>query len=385
MSVAAAALVAQALTVRYNYGGHWTGLFHHSERSPLPPELGSEAVHLVPAAHGYDGQMYHLIAHDPWLTRGFARYLDDSRLRYRRILLPALAHAIGGDAPALHAAYVGWILVFTALGAAWLATWAMRQGRSPAWGVLFLLVPATFVSLDRLTGDVALAALCVAFVLCASGRSSAPLMVVIVLATLVRETGLLLWAAAVAAALVRRDWRRAGVLLPALLPVLVWYGFVSSRTPSAPYPNSFVPLQGMTSAFLAPPGRGEPPPETVAVSAIRQHWRAVAPALASTLTRAALLGALGAIGMGLALLRKPGDPACLVASAFAVLGIFLQRPDNWLQVYDFGRVYSPLFIVLAMRALAGGSPWGLLPLALMAPSMALQTSGQVRGILQGLW
>jgi hypothetical protein len=384
VSVAAAGLLAQALTVRYNYAGNWTGLFHHDERRPLPPELRGEAVFLVPEAHAYDGQMYHLIAHDPWLQRGFARFLDDARLRYRRILVPALAYAVAGDTPALHAAYVGWIFVFTALGSTGVAVWAMRHGRSPAWGVLFLFVPATFVSLDRLTGDVALASLCVAFVLAASGARGAPFLALVVLAPLVRETGLLLWAAAVGAAVVRREWRRAGLWLPALVPALAWFGFVSARTPSVPYPNSFVPLQGIARAFLAPPGRGEPPADAAAVSPLRARWRDVAPLVASTSTRAALLGALVAIAMGLASLRTPGDPASLAAAAFATLAVFLQRPDNWLQVYDFGRVYSPLLVVLAMRAVGGGSRWGLLPLALMAPSLALQTSGQVTGILRGL-
>lgn len=295
-----------------------------------------------------------------------------------------MARALGGDTPAaLHGAYVGLVLLWAALGTAGFAAWAMQRGRSPAWGVLFLLVPATFVSLDRMTADVALAALCVAFVLCSHQRRIAPLLAVIVLATLVRETGLLLWAAAVGAALVRRDWRHAGLLLPALLPALAWYAFVAARTPLARYPNSFVPLQGTVHAFLEPPDRGEPPPSTEAISPLRARWRRVAPVVTATLTRAALLGALCAIGMGLALLRDPTDPTHLVASAFALLGVFLQRPDNWLQVYDFGRVYSPLLIVLAMRSVAG-SRWGLLPIALMAPSMLMQTSGEVSGIVKGL-
>ena len=384
-SVATAALLAQAVTVRYNYGGNWTGLFHHGELFPFPQALSGEGVYFFPDSYGYDGQIYHLIAHDPWLQRGFSRQVDDPRLRYRRILLPAVAHAIGGDSPAaLHAAYLGLVLLSAALGAAGLAMWAMRHGRSAAWGALFLFVPATFVSLDRLTVDVALAALCLAFVLGAGDRRGARLVAVIVLATLVRETGLLLWAAAVGAALVRRDWRHAGLLLPALLPVLAWYAFVSARTPAAPYPNSFVPLQGMAQAFLEPAGRGEPPPEAQVVSPLRARWRAIAPAVAATSTRAALLGALCAIAMGLASLRKPRDPTHLVAAAFAVLAMFLQRPENWLHVYDFGRVYSPLILVLLMHALAARSAWGFLPLALMAPSMVLQTSREITGIVRGL-
>jgi len=382
--VAAAALSAQALTVQCNYGGNWTALFHHGALFPLPQELSSEGIYLFPHTFGYDGQIYHVIAHDPLLERGFARQVDDPRLRYRRILLPALAHTLAGGTPAaLHAAYTGLVVLAAGLGAAGLAAWAMRHGRGAAWGVLFLFVPATFVSLDRLTSDVALAALTVAFVLWSSPRRTTPLLAVIVLATLVRETGLLLWAAALGAALVQRDWRQGGLLLPALLPALAWYTFVAARTPAASYPNSFVPFQGTVGAFLEPPDRGEPPPDTQGISPLRARWRSVAPIVTATLARAGLLGALCAIAMGLALLRDPGGPTHLVAVAFSLLAVFLQRPDNWLQVYDYGRVYSPLLVVLAMRSVAG-SRWGLLPLALMVPSMLMQTSGEASGILKCL-
>lgn len=386
VAAAAAALAAQALTVRYNYAGNWTGLFHHGQLFPFPPELRAEDVHFFPDTYGYDGQLYHVMAHDPFLQRGFARYVDDPRLRYRRILLPALAHALGGGSPAaLHVAYVGLVLLSTALGAGGLGLWAVAHARSPVWGALFLFVPATFVSLDRMTVDATLAALCVAFVACASSRATPPLFIVVVLATLVRETGLLFWTAAVGVALLRRDWRRAALLAPAVLPAVAWYAFVSARTPATPYPNSLVPLQGMVSALLHPPVGHAAPPSPADVSALRAHWIRVSPTVTAGLSRVALLGAALAIGMGLALFRQPLEPAHLLAAAFALLGVFMQRPDNWLQVYDFGRVYSPLLLVLAMLALQRRGRWGFVPLALMGPSMVMQTSRQMTGILRGLF
>ena len=44
-------------------------------------------------------------------------------------------------------------------GAYWLAGCAVRIGRNAAWGLAFLLVPATAVSLDRMTVDLPLVAL----------------------------------------------------------------------------------------------------------------------------------------------------------------------------------------------------------------------------------
>ena len=85
----------QLATVHFNYGGNWTALFNTAPDWPRPPFLASENVYTFPAGSlGYDGQMYHFIAHDPWITRGAAAAMDDPALRYRRILVPALAWVI---------------------------------------------------------------------------------------------------------------------------------------------------------------------------------------------------------------------------------------------------------------------------------------------------
>src|SRR4029077_6363110 len=96
--------------------------------------------------------MYHLIAHDPWMTRGAVTAMDDPALRYRRILVPALAwsFALGRDSW-IHATYLAVILGFAFLGVYWLSRAMLIQGRHPAWGLIFLLMPGTLVSMDRMT------------------------------------------------------------------------------------------------------------------------------------------------------------------------------------------------------------------------------------------
>ncbi|HEV8146815.1 MAG TPA: hypothetical protein VGP79_10555 [Bryobacteraceae bacterium] len=89
--VAALVLTWQALTVRYSYGGNWSGLFCTGSRMPFPSELAHENIYVFPNSSGYDGQAYHYVAHDPWFQRGLANYIDAPRLRTRRILVPALA------------------------------------------------------------------------------------------------------------------------------------------------------------------------------------------------------------------------------------------------------------------------------------------------------
>src|SRR6266545_2530619 len=76
LTVAGAAL-ALALawlwaTVELNYGGDWTALYYTGDRIVLPPALAAEEnVYRFAGSAGYDGQFYHLIAHDPLLRHGF--------------------------------------------------------------------------------------------------------------------------------------------------------------------------------------------------------------------------------------------------------------------------------------------------------------------------
>jgi len=102
------------------------GAFLH--RRPRQPalSLAPEHPYEFAGAAGWDGQWYHAIAHDPLLRRGTAPFIDSARLRYRRILVPALAFllAAGNDA-FIDPAYRLTLLLFLALGAAWLARLAM--------------------------------------------------------------------------------------------------------------------------------------------------------------------------------------------------------------------------------------------------------------------
>ena len=108
---------AQALTVHYNYQGNWTALFQTGPRRPTPPALESENIYKFEKTRGYDGQFYHYVAHDPLLTKGFSKHVDDPRLRWRRILVPGLAFlAAGGQQQLVDTAYVGVILCFVFLG-----------------------------------------------------------------------------------------------------------------------------------------------------------------------------------------------------------------------------------------------------------------------------
>ena len=349
----------QALVVHYNYAGNWTGLYCIGGRFPQPPGL-AERLWLFRGSDGYDGQWYHLIAHDPWQKRGLDRFIDNPRIRYRRVLLPGLAHLLAaGQDRYVDAVYLSLVLLSIFLGAFWLSTYGRVHGATPWLGAAFLLVPAVLVTIDRLTVDAVLACLCVGFVLFLETNPGWPLYLVVLAAPLARETGLVLLAGYVGALVLERRFRRAAVFSTAALPAAAWYWLVSTRT--APDPTAWLqvwPLAGFAQRVLHP----YPYQFSMAVN------------LAGTLLDyAALAGIALAIVWALIPIRgKTAEPGTIAILGLAVMAVFLERGDVWTEAYAFGRVLSPLLLLLALAAVPRRLWTMALPLLLVVPRVALQ-------------
>ena len=129
VAAAGVALAWQALTVRANFAGDWSAFYYTGAFSRVPPPLAAERVYTIPGSAGYDGQYYHFIAHDPWLRRGFAAYVDNPRMRWRRILVPGLAALLSGfDDDYTDSLYEVVLLASVFLGAYWLSRWGAESG-----------------------------------------------------------------------------------------------------------------------------------------------------------------------------------------------------------------------------------------------------------------
>ena len=313
----------QALKVHREFGGNWTGLFETGREFPPPPALAGEHILIVSDTTGYDGQFCHYIAHDPFFRRGLASAIDFPRQRYGRILVPLAAWLLAaGRQNWIDPAYHAVVLAFVFLGA-W---WSARRGAV----LLFLFLPATLLSIENSTIDVALLALCAGFVLLhdAPAWKLAP---ILALAPLVRETGALLIAAVVVAALLRKQWRRAALFALTALPWLAWIWFVWAHTAAKPYPLAAIPLSEAWSAFLD----------------VRSPLSGAGGVMLTILERTAVVGSVLAACLGLYQLRRPG-PVTLACALFGLLGIVLQRPDVWVNYHAHARVLSPLYLLLNM-------------------------------------
>ncbi len=366
------------LNVAGNYEGHWTGLFYTGSKTPLPDALSAGHTHRVNDETGYDAQYYHLIAHDPLIRQDFAPYIDNPRLRWRRIGVPALAALLtaGSDRYA-DFAYIAIELAFVFLGVFWLSRYAQQLGHHPAWGFPFLLIPAVLVSLDRMTVDLPLAALCVGFVWHATRNDEAlsrpdwALYAILAAAPLVRETGMILVLAWCAHAALQRNWRAAGLGIGCAAPALGWWAYVHTQTaPDGTAWLSRYPFSGIIERTVQ--GINHP---------VSTSWLQTA----ATLEEVAIAGVWLALLAGFYLLvaRRWGllELACIAFTLFAGL---LGKFDIWESAYATGRTMSPLLILLGVLALRDRRWVFVLPLLLVLPRIALQYQAQFKGALRGI-
>jgi hypothetical protein len=365
--------LCQFATVRYNYGGNWTGLFCIGPQMPVPEVLRSEQLFLFTGSVGYDGQIFHLIAHDPWMKRGSAEAIMEAPFRYQRIFVPALAWflALGRDQN-IHAAYFAVILAFAFSGVYWLARLAQLRGLHPAWGLVFVAVPATITSIDRMTADIALAAFCVAFVLYVESRSFWAVCLILTCATLTRETAVLIVAAYCLVLLARREFLKSAVAACSLLPAAAWFLYVTHgavKSQAVAYIN-WIPLYGFVERVIHP--QVYPLPPLKADIAIFFDFVALA-GMALVLIDVARM----------ALRRRwNADAAAVYAFAFAVL--FLRSRDVWEDAYNFGRVLSPLIVLTFIEQMQTRPVAAFVPMLLIDSRIGMNLAGQLKGIIRGL-
>jgi len=384
-ATAAIALIWLVADVELIDAGHLNGLFYTGANAALPPGALSDHTYRVRDERGYDGQFYHLIAHDPLNQRGVLAYVDSPRYRWRRIGLPGLAYllAFGRDAWVDYL-YVALQLVFVFLGAYWLAGYAQLNHRETGWGAAFLLIPAVAVSLDRMTIDLPLAALSVALLLYGSrGNPRWTAYATLAAAPLFRETGVLLilawcvfWVVRAARGVPRsaagedRNLRSAFFGAACALPALGWWSYVAFHTiPDQTRLLASFPFNGLftwTLHALAEPAAVYGPRANAAFEfvALAGMWLAFA--------LAAYIAAKRHFQ------RSNWNLPEYTAVAFAVFASLIGYQDIWASAYGIGRTLSPLLIALAAIALRDRRPLFALPLLLIVPRIALQFAAELK-------
>jgi len=363
VGVAAVAIIwlCQFLTVRYNYGGDWTALFRIGPIALLPPFAAAEPHYVFPASDSFDGQWYHLMAHDPFMSRGTASAIDDPVFR-RRILVSLLAWALalGRDAW-IDRAYFAVILGFVFAGAFWMARVASHRGVHPAWGLAFAILPGTIFSADTMTVDAALAALVAGFAWYAFTGSRPKVFIVLMAAALAREVALPLIGGYSLFLIWQRRFRDAMWVAASALPALLWFASLMPHTAGRPVEDfmSWIPMSGWVQRFLHPK-------VILDYAALAGILWTFAAALRMTWTRRTVDEVAGVYSLGL-------------------FSAFVNGEQIWNSLsYGAGRVLTPFLLITAIAELSAG-PWlALGPILLVDARIGLNLAPQIAGIARGL-
>jgi hypothetical protein len=396
-----AVFVWQSANVRFNYGGEWNALFLAGDRFETPAALAAETIPQLPDSDGYDGQFYHYIAHDPLLTKGLAMSVDDPGLRWRRILVPGLAALLAvGQSNYVDGAYLLVIYLCLGCGVFWLSLLAMHYGRHPVWGLCFVAIPAAAISVERLTVDVALAAITVGYCFYALRWRSAPTWLLLALAPLARETGVALLAVHAAYAFAAQRWRELTAAILCGVPFLAWALYVASMT--APSDSAWLglPFWGLIAR---------------SIDVLPLPLSGSQALVAMTLDYAGVVGVWVALIQSVMLLwphLKSGPPFAATpphpsqgreplvsglspsmgpvewgVAFFALAAVLLGSPKVWAGSYAFGRVLSPWLIFLLLIAIRDRRYWFAAPTVLMGLHAAAQAAvhlvGMARHVLNG--
>ena len=265
---------------------------------------------------------------------------------------------------------------FLFLGSYWLSAYAVLGGRHPAWGLGYLLVPATMIAVERLTIDMALVTLCVGYALYAEARSPWKILPILMAAPLVRETGLLLCASHALFSAWKRRWGRAVLALAASVPFFLWAAYVDARVlPDGTRWTNLIPLFGLYHRTLRPVVR----------------WMGGTPhVIAAALDYLAVLGVWVAIVLVLYLLwkrrhwQRQATPVVVALTTFTLAIAFVANPKVWAEAYAFGRLVSPILVWLAMLGLSERRWWLGLPLLLFVPRVSAQLATHLPGIVKGM-
>jgi hypothetical protein len=237
---------------------------------------------------------------------------------------------------------------------------------------VFVLLPASIASLDREAVDVGLLAFCCAFAVYTRDAGSPKILyTVLLLAGLVRETGLLLTGAYCLWLLFERDFRKSALFATAAVPALVWYWFVSGRTPpNSEYGSIAIPFSGVLHRLT---------------HRMTYFGNPLKVTLIQSMDFLAAAGVLAALTWAFRVAwRRRLDPVRVAIVLFVLLGLLAWEPGNWLEALDYARILSPLLLFEALLYLDGSGFVALAPLCMVLPRFGIQMGAQVAGVLKGL-
>ena len=205
------------------------------------------------------------------------------------------------------------------------------------WGAAFLLVPGTLPAIERMGIDGPLAAITMGFCYYVRQKSRWRLFLLLVCAALVRESGLLLIAAAAMAQIANRDWKKVLAIGSTAIPAFSWILYVNRMTLPGNFSTIFeYPFSVVVRLLIHP----ETYKYELWIRALLQAWDA-----------AAIVALFGVATMFA--LKFRWDTLSFAGLLFGLSVFYLASCSTQTifgDVFNFGRVFAPMFVLTLARA-----------------------------------
>jgi hypothetical protein len=344
--------------------GKLTGLFYIGEGMHWPAEPGA---YVYRGSTGYDGQLYRIIANDPFL-HGRGRQLYGPRYWYRRIFIPGAAALLGAGRPAaIDVVYVALTDLILAFGGVCFVRLAAGSCPPAIAAAVYCLIPAVIASGDRMVLDgTALAMAVMAWWWYRESRFL-PMLAALAAAVATRETFVFAVAGISLAYLLRRDVRRAAISAATIAPAAAWWLWVTLHTePTLQDAQLSIPLLPQIARLFWRRVRPVGPLENLLLQSL------------DVVGMVCLLAAFAWFAATLVRERKLSEETALILP-MACAAAFFSHPNLLREPYDFLRHASLLLAWVALRMFRVRPLYGLSYMALAGlPLLAYRAAALVR-------
>lgn len=332
-------LILFLLTVhRYSkrFDKDFTGFACMGDLHPAPGFIPEDAF-VLKNSHGYDGQFFYMICHDPWIITPAGQFMDVPAYRYQRILYPLLAKIIALGHSGFYAYTLVAVNILAILGGSFFIFLFIKERGKNTWLTLFypLFGGLLLCTLRDLAEPLALFFLTAAFYY---SEKPKPLLLCLSLSLMLlsRELFLIfipfflldsLW--------LRRCGKKSLLILLSVIPWLLWEYYIYRQLGVSPFSagtgNFALPLQGFlktTLPLFQSPGNL---PEKI--------YRFIT-----------LFSILACVPVSAYTLWKKRD---LLSFCFAAVTLFpfILSEFVWIEYWSYGRILLPLHLTALLTAI----------------------------------
>lgn len=207
------------------------GFFRVGDTLPFSPYLNLETAKIYQGELGFDGQQFLSIAFDPLLQNpDTVKTLDSAPLRYRRIFYPLVSYILAaGNRQLIPYIMVGINAIAIAI-IVWIVSCYHEVNKYPQFpALLVLLLPGVWIVLSLSTADLLNSALVLAALYSYRIKQLPWMAVWIAIASLTRETSLVMWFSLLVVSIWEQQYRAIKPLILAVIPPIVWNSYVLIR------------------------------------------------------------------------------------------------------------------------------------------------------------